>query len=339
MSSSLYAGYMGGLRAATLAAAVVSGVVASALAMLPQLQFAHRGTLLHVALETAAMLIALLAGFLTFGRLCRHGCVNDVLLACALAVLVLLNLSLLTTPALARSPSKDLMVWILLIGRSLGAILFALAAFAPRRQWRRPGLVLAASVAGGSVAVLLTAAMLHGFAGYVAYRLAATLAPDSPRGPSLGGHPALLTLQLATAVLYAMAAVGFLRRSRRFGDEFLGWLAIASALAAFAHLNYSLVPITLTPSSSTTATSSAFALTRPCSSARCGRSGHIGMRYRQSRCWRNDSGSPATCMMDWRRNWPTSHVTLIPATGSLAGNRSFACGQRLNAPSLSRGGS
>jgi uncharacterized PurR-regulated membrane protein YhhQ (DUF165 family) len=57
---------VGSQRAAVLAVTVVSGVVtfifASVLAALPQLQFAYNGTSLHVALETAASLIALLVG-------------------------------------------------------------------------------------------------------------------------------------------------------------------------------------------------------------------------------------------------------------------------------------
>jgi hypothetical protein len=51
---------------------VVSGAAAFALAVLPQLQFGRNGVLLHVALEMAASLIALLAGFLVFGRLRRR---------------------------------------------------------------------------------------------------------------------------------------------------------------------------------------------------------------------------------------------------------------------------
>jgi signal transduction histidine kinase len=247
MSERPYPGCVGSKRTAALTVMAVSGVAsfvfAVALATFPQLQFAYHGVLLRVALETAALLIALLAGFLVFGRLWRRGGLNDLLLACALAVFTLLNLYLLTMPALGQLLSQDLMVWVLLIGRSFGAILFALAAFAPRRRLRRPGVALAASVAGGSAAVLLTAAVLNRFAGPLANRLVAALAPASPEGPRLGGHPGLLTLQLATTVLYGGAAIGFLRRSRRFGDEFLGWLAISGVLAALAHLNYSLYPL------------------------------------------------------------------------------------------------
>ncbi len=237
---------MGNRGGVVLVVKVVLGlatlVLGTGLATLPPLQFAHNGELLHVALETAASLIALLAGFLVFGRLRRRGELSDLLLACALAVFALLNLGLLAMPALAQMLPNDLTVWALLIGRSLGAVLFACAAFAPHHQLRRPGLVLALSVAGGSSVVLLIAGMLNGFGGHSAYRLATALAPSSPAGPGVGGHPALLTWQLVTTVLFGAATLGFLRCSRRFGDEFLGWLALSGVLAAFAHLNYSLYP-------------------------------------------------------------------------------------------------
>jgi signal transduction histidine kinase len=218
------------------------GVASFVFATLPQLQTAYHEALLQTALETAASLIALLGGFLVYGRLRRSGGLNDLLLACALAVLTLLNVCLLTMPALEQFLPKDLIVWVLLIGRLLGAVLFAIAAFAPPRRLRRPGLALAVSVAGGSIVVLVTAAMLNGFAGQLAHRLATTLAPGSPQAPGVGGHPGLLALQLVTTALFGTAAVGFLRRSQRSSDEFLAWLAIAGAFAAFSHLNYSLYP-------------------------------------------------------------------------------------------------
>jgi hypothetical protein len=45
-------------------------------------------------------------------------------------------------------------------------------------------------------------------------------------------------LQLAMAVLYGVAAVGFLRRFRQGRDEFLGWLAVAAVLAAASQVSY-----------------------------------------------------------------------------------------------------
>jgi signal transduction histidine kinase len=230
------------VRVAVLAAVGVSAVATFTAAMLPHVHFASRGPLLHVALETAASLIALLAGSLVFGRLLRQGRLNELVLACALAVFALINIFLLTVPALAESFTNDLTVWALLVGRSLGAALFAFAAFAPRRRLRRPGLMLAAWVAGGSAIVLLTATLANVLAGHLALSLVVTPGPGSSVRPELDGPPALLTLQLTLAMLYGVATVGFLRRSRRLGDEFLGWLAIAAIFAAFSHFNYFLYP-------------------------------------------------------------------------------------------------
>ena len=147
---------MRGVGAAALVTAVVSGVVTFAVALLPQLHFAYWQPLLHVALETAAALIALFAGFLVLGRLRRAWRLNELLLACALALLALVNLFFLTVPALVGLVLNDLVTWAALASSSLGAALFALAAFVPGRRLRRPGLVLAGAAAGMTTAVLLT---------------------------------------------------------------------------------------------------------------------------------------------------------------------------------------
>jgi signal transduction histidine kinase len=224
------------VRGAVFAAAGVSGVATFTAATLPTAHFASQRPLLHVALETAASLIVVLAGSLVFGRLRRQGRFDELVLTCALTTFALINIFLLTMPALVGSLRSDLTAWALLTGRSLGAALFAFAAFAPRGRLRRPGAALAGWVAGASAAVLLTAAMASALAGHLAR------GPGSLAWPGLGRPPVLLTVQLALALLYGIAAAGFLRRSRRLGDEFLGWLAIAAVLAAFSHLNYFLYP-------------------------------------------------------------------------------------------------
>ncbi len=218
--------------------AVVSGAATLAVDLLPQLHFAYWQPALHVALETAASLIALLAGFLVLGRLRRVGRLDELLLACGLALLALLNLFLLTVPGLLP---HDLVAGVALVGSSLGAVLFTLAAFVPRSRLRRPGLVLAAGVAGVATAVLVAAVPV----GELTERLpltAATLAPEAPARPDLHAQPAVLSLQLFMTLLYGLAAIGFLRRSRLLGDEFFGWLAIAAIVAAASRLNYFLYP-------------------------------------------------------------------------------------------------
>ncbi|MGE5289562.1 MAG: sensor histidine kinase [Micromonosporaceae bacterium] len=230
---------MGGARAAALVTAVVSGGVTVTVALFSPLHFVYRQPLLHVAVETAASLIALLAGFLVFGRLRRAAHLNELVLGCALAVLALLDIFFLTVPAIASLVPRDLTVLAALAGYLLAASLFTFAAFAPRRRLRRAGLALAAGVAGGAAASLLAAILVSGFTAHVPQGGAAALLAGSPAHHA---NPARLSLRLAMAVLYGAAAVGFLNRSQRFGDEFFGWLALAAVLAAAAHVNYFLYP-------------------------------------------------------------------------------------------------
>lgn len=223
-----------------LLTAVVSAVVTVAIVLLPQLHFAYWQPLLHAALETAASLIALLAGGLYLARLRRARRLNELLLAGALAVLALLNFFLLTVPAVAPLAPPELVAWAALLCGVLGAILFALAAFVPPRRLR-PGLVLAGGVAGVATAAVVTA-VASGLIERLAQEGTVLRLPELPVRPDLHDRPAVLALQLLMSLLYGLAAVGFLRRSRRLGDEFPGWLAIAAILAAASHVNYFLYP-------------------------------------------------------------------------------------------------
>jgi signal transduction histidine kinase len=232
---------MRGLRTTVLVTALVSCATTAAVVLLPHGYFAHRWPTLHVALETAASLMALFAGFLALGRLGRRTRVDEWTLACALMVFALLNVFFVSVPALSQLIPRDLAVWVTLAGRSLGAALFALAAFAPRHRLRWPGMMLMAAAAGAATAALLAIVLVGALAGRLPAELAATL-PAGPARPDLGAHLALLALHLALAALYSAAAVGFLRRCRRLGDEFLGWLAVAAVLAAVSHINYALDP-------------------------------------------------------------------------------------------------
>jgi len=120
-------------------------------------------------------------------------------------------------------------------------VALALAAFVPRSRLQRPYLVLAGGVAGVATAVLVAAVLVSELTERLPLA-AATLAPEAPAWPDLHAQPAVLALQLFMTLLYGLAAVGFLRRSRRLGDEFFGWLAIAAIVAAASQLNYFLYP-------------------------------------------------------------------------------------------------
>ncbi|MBV9853441.1 MAG: hypothetical protein JOY82_02810 [Streptosporangiaceae bacterium] len=228
--------------------AIVSVAATATLGLIPQLQLSGLWQADHLAveasLETAASLVALLACFSILGRLRRRTGLSELVLACALAVLALSNLFLVTVPIVAGWAPDYLTVWAAPAARGLGALLFALAALVPNRRLRRPGVVLAASAGGVTIALLLATVLAHAFARRLPHQLIASQAPESPGGPGLRMHLAWLALELVAAGVYGMAVAGFLRRSRRFGDEFFGWLAVAAVLAGVAHVNYFLYSVT-----------------------------------------------------------------------------------------------
>jgi signal transduction histidine kinase len=230
------------MRAAVMATAIVSALATAALALVPQLHLAYSWQAENLALEMAASVIALLACFLVFGRLRRRTRLNELMLACALAVFTLSNLLLVTVPIMAGWAPDDLTVWVAPVARSLGALLFFLAAFVPGRRLRRTGLMLAVGCLGVIALLLLTTVLVHEFARRLPSRVTVSLAAASSARPDLHPHLPQLTLQMAVAALYGLATVGFLRRSRRFGDEFFGWLAVVGVLAALSHINYLLYP-------------------------------------------------------------------------------------------------
>lgn len=229
-------------RAAVVATAIASVVITAALSLVPQLRLTYPWQMEHVALETAASLIALLACFLLFGRLRRRTTLDELLLACGLAVLALSNLFLVTVPMVAGWAPDGLTVWAAPTARSLGGVLFVLSAFVPNRRLRHPGLMLAAGAGGVTTALLLTIVGVHTLARQLPPAVIASLAPASLARPGLHVHLAELGLELIMAALYAVGAVGFLRRSSRLGDEFSGWLAIAAVVAVASHVNYLLYP-------------------------------------------------------------------------------------------------
>jgi signal transduction histidine kinase len=219
-----------------LSTVVAAGVITASVVVLPQLHSGYRRSALHLALETAASLVVLLAGFLVFGRLRRRALLNELTLVAALAVLALSDLVFGTLPLLEAPEPSGLVAWASLVGSMLGACLFALAAFVPRYRLPRPAPVLAAAAVAGVIVLALALELV--FATRVPQQAgdAATALPGS------GPIPAQPAWQLAMAVLYGLAVVGFLHRSQQLDDEFMGWLAIAAVLATASSVGYFLYP-------------------------------------------------------------------------------------------------
>lgn len=230
---------MWAVRRVVLSTVVASGIIIAALALLPHLHSSDQRSDLHVAVETAATLIALLATFLLIDRLRRRPVLNELVLASALAVLALSNLLFAALPLMEAPGPSELTAWASLAGSMLGALLFALAAFVPRRPLPKPTFVLA-SGAAMTAATAVVIVIIGGLIGPMPQHRG--VAPQMM--PGLGAPPLLSAPQMVMAVLYVLATLGFLSRSRVLGDEFLRWLAVAAMLAAASHVAYFLYPAT-----------------------------------------------------------------------------------------------
>jgi signal transduction histidine kinase len=225
-----------GIRGAVLSTVVACGVTTAAVLLLPQMRSGYRRSALHLALETAASLVVLLAGFLIFGRLRRRALLNELTLVAALAVLALSDLVFGTLPLLEAPDPSGLVAQASLIGSVLGACLFALAAFVPRYRLARSAPVLATAAVAGVIVVALALGPV--FAAQASQRIEAATATV----PGSGALPVQPAWQLAMGVLYGLAVIGFLRRSEQLDDEFMGWLAIAAVLATASRVAYFLYP-------------------------------------------------------------------------------------------------
>ena len=230
-------------RATLVGTALATGLATIAFALLPRLHLDyHQWLSVRIAVETASSVVALFAAFLVFGRLRRRTYLNELLLASALAVLALSNLLFVTVPTVAGWSPDDLTVWGAPLARALGAALFILAAFLPRRELRRGGLAIGLTAIAVIAAMGLGAVFVHKFSAHWASKYAATLTPQAVAQPTLYAHPALVASELLVALLYGLAAIGFLNRSWRHRDAFFAWLAGAAILAVVSHVNYSLFP-------------------------------------------------------------------------------------------------
>ena len=229
-----------GLVVAT--AAVGAAVVTLFVTIAPWVSFAYRSPGMHVAIETAATLIALLAALLVFGRFGRTGQRSDILLAGALLLLGATNLIFSTIPALSEAGPGKFEIWTPLAGRVVAAAALAAAAFTPAATVARPRRAVVRAIVGvaatlatiAALGVLLDPVLPHG--------LDTDLSPEASGRPRIVGPTALLATYVALMGLYAVAAVGFMRRARRDRDELMTWMAAAMAVSAFSRLNYFLFP-------------------------------------------------------------------------------------------------
>lgn len=222
--------------------ALISALVTLLVSVLPFASFAYRSQGAHVAIETAASIIALLAALIVVGRFVRSHEQSDLLLCAAMLILGVTNLVFSALPAVVTADVGPFAIWSPLAGRTLAAAVLLAAAVTPGRRVRRPRRALIRTVvliAAGLVAIaVVTTSLDSGLPSGIDRELS----PESSGRPRVVGPVGLLVTYALIAVMYAVASVGFTRRAERTQDELMTWFAAGAAVAAFSGLNYFLFP-------------------------------------------------------------------------------------------------
>jgi signal transduction histidine kinase len=229
-------------RRTVFAIAVAAALMTLLVSLLPTVSFAYRSRPGHVAIETAATLIGLLAALLVAGRFRRSGELADLLLTGALLLLGSTNLVFSALVSLTTAEPGKFDLWSPVVGRLLGALALALAAFAPTKVLAARSRALLTVVAAVVLMIPTVAVLVSLAAPVLPGGIDPQLSPESSNRPRIVGAPAFLAIQLVSVPLYAAAASGFLRRAEARRDEMMAWFAAAATVAAFARLNYFLFP-------------------------------------------------------------------------------------------------
>ena len=222
----------------TLRATLFAAAATLLVTVLP-LRFAYESPSLHVAFETAAASIALLAAYLVLGQFRHSRELDALLLGCGLGMMGGVNLLLGALPAALGQELGTASTWMSAVGRLVATIVLVAAAWAPRVQLRTPNVHRVAFLVAANVLLVLW--LLLAFSGErLPVALDPQLAPESSTAVRFVGHPLVHGIQLLGALLFAAAAAGFLRKPGR--DELSRWIAPACVLAAFANIQYFLFP-------------------------------------------------------------------------------------------------
>jgi signal transduction histidine kinase len=221
-------------------ATLASVALTLAVLLVPFLRFAWRSPLLHVAIETAAALVALLAAFLVYGRARLSGRLDHLVLTYPLALLGASGVLLAFLPDTFSSTAT---AWFALLTSVLSSLALGACAFAPPRPLETSSRTLGLRVLGAVVATLLLVGLVvAGFRDALPALSDAGLSPAESIRPRLAGPSGVLALQLLTVAGFAAAALGFIRRADREQDALLSAFAAGSVLAAFARIYYCLFP-------------------------------------------------------------------------------------------------
>jgi signal transduction histidine kinase len=225
------------------AAAALGAALTLLVSVAPAFPFAYRSPGLHIALETEAGLVALLAAYLILGRFRQDHRVRDLGVAASLAVFGVTNLFFAALPAaLAAQPPGRFATWAAVAGRLLATALFAGAALAPGRKLRAVGRDLAVVGAALAVALGVIAGVIAGLAPSLPLGIDPAVTPGTGIAAAPAGHPVVAAAQLLTLMLFVVGGVCFAVQAERARDDVAAWFASGATLAAFSSFHYFLFP-------------------------------------------------------------------------------------------------
>ena len=209
------------------------------------LELDERSLSLHVAIDTTAMLVSVLAAYLVGGRFRDSRRIDYLLLFAALIALSFASATALIGDATSADDADQYLVWSALVVRLTASALLAAAAFASDRTIDDAPR-LAAALRVGAIFVLLLVAVLVVVQPHLETGIDPMLAPAEPGDLAVVGTPGFVAFQFAILVLLIAGAVGFTLRTVRSGDEFMGWLAVGLTFGVFARINFILFPSNFT---------------------------------------------------------------------------------------------
>jgi signal transduction histidine kinase len=200
---------------------------------------AYQSSSLRVSLETAIAVISIVAAHLVFGRFRQTRTLNDLVLFYSFAGFAVSNLILSALPAALDASYPDgIATWGPTLGILAAALLLLASTRLPPRPvnrefWDRVDRVAAGVVVAATITALI---ML------VAVGESPQVGPINPSPwTDLSRHPEV-AFQVLVSIVFLVAGIGLARRAEETGDQFLTWLAVGSAIAAFARVNYFIFP-------------------------------------------------------------------------------------------------
>jgi signal transduction histidine kinase len=179
------------------------------------------------------------AAHLIFGRFRRTGTLDNLVLFYAFAGFAVSNLLLSALPAALNASYPDgIATWAPTIGILVASVLLLVSSRLPARPVNRQFWDRVDRVAAGLVVVATLAALIV----LLGIGEPPRLGPINPsQWADLSRHPEV-ALQVFVSVVFLVAGIGLARRAEETNDQFLTWLAVGSAIAAFARVNYFIFP-------------------------------------------------------------------------------------------------